>query len=109
MAEESKKATFGLEENLAGALCYAVGWVTGLIFLLSEKNNQFVRFHAMQSIITFGILNLATVVVWFLSPLVGIISFVLWLVCIFKAYQGEKFHLPVLGEIADKQVKKIKI
>jgi len=103
------KTNFGLEQNLAGALCYAFGWVTGLIFLLTEKENKFVRFHAMQSIIVFGFLNVTAIVVFPLSPLVALLSFALWLVCLLKAYQGEKFHLPVVGEIAEKQLKNIKI
>ena len=91
---------------------HPVGWVTGLIFLLSEKNNQFIRFHALQSIITFGFLNLVVIIPvigWMLSPLVAILAFALWLVCMLKAYQGEKFHLPIVGGITEKKIKKIKI
>ena len=113
MATKSDKTTaFGLEQNIAGALCYAVGWVTGLIFLLSEKENKFVRFHAMQSIIIFAFLNLVVfipILGVLLSPFVALLTFVLWLVSMFKAYQGEKFHLPVAGELAEKQLKKIKV
>ncbi len=110
--ESTKKATFGLDQNLAGALCYAVGWVTGLVFLLSEKSNRTIRFHALQSIITFGFLNLVVavpVIGWVLSPFAAVLTFVLWLVCMYKAYQGEEFHLPVAGDIAEKQLRKIKI
>ena len=49
-----EKTSTGLQENVAGLLCYVLGWVTGLIFILIEKENKFVRFHAMQSIVTFG-------------------------------------------------------
>lgn len=109
---KTEKNSFGLEQNLASALCYSVGWVTGLLFLLSEKKNQVIRFHAMQSIIVFGFFNLVfliPVIGWILSPLVAILTFVLWLVLMLKAYQGEKFSLPIAGEIAEKQLKKIKI
>jgi uncharacterized membrane protein len=108
----NNKTSLGLEQNLAGALSYAVGWVTGLIFLLTEKENKFVRFHAMQAIITFGFLNLLVlipIVGWMLSPFVALLTFALWLVSMLKAYQGEKFHLPIAGEIAEKQLKKLKI
>ena len=100
----------GLPKNTAAALSYVLGWLTGIVFLLIEKD-PFVRFHAMQSIITFGILTILAMVPfigWVLSPLVMIIGFVLWLVLIFKAYQGEEFKLPVIGEFAKKQLEKIK-
>lgn len=103
-------STFGLEKNLAGALCYSVGWITGVIFLLSEKKDSFVRFHAMQSVITFGFFTLLVMIPILnilLAPFVGILSFVLWLVCMLKAYQGDKFHLPVAGDLAEKQLKKL--
>lgn len=108
MAEE-KKGT-GLPSNTAAALSYVLGWLTGIIFLLIEKDDKFVRFHAMQSIVTFGlltILSLIPVVGWVLTPLVMIVGFVLWLVLIFKAYQGEKFLLPVIGPWAENQVEKL--
>lgn len=100
----------GLPRNTAAALSYVLGWLTGIIFLLIEKD-PFVRFHAMQSIVTFGILTivpLVPVVGWILSPLVMVVAFVLWLVLIFKAYQGEEFKLPVIGEFAKKQAGKVK-
>lgn len=100
----------GLPKNTAAALSYALGWLTGIVFLLIEKD-PFVRFHAMQSIIVFGgltILVMVPVVGWILSPLVMIAGFILWLVLIFKAYQGEEFKLPVVGEFAKKQLARIK-
>jgi len=100
----------GLPKNTAAALSYVLGWLTGIIFLLIEKD-PFVRFHAMQSIITFGILTLLSfvpVIGWILSPLVMIVGFILWLVLIFKAYQGEEFKLPVVGEFAKKQLGRMK-
>jgi len=109
MTEE--KTTSNLPKNTAAALCYIAGWVSGLIFILIEKKDEFVRFHAMQSIITFGgltILAMVPVVGWILSPFVMILGFILWLVCIIKAYHGEKFALPVVGELAKKQLAKMK-
>jgi len=100
----------GLPRNTAAALSYVLGWLTGIVFLLIEKD-PFVRFHAMQSIITFGgltILSLLPVIGWILSPLVMILGFVLWLLLIYKAYQGEEFKLPWVGEFAKKQMGRIK-
>ena len=100
----------GLPKNTAAALSYGLGWITGIIFLLIEKE-PFVRFHAMQSIITFGVLNIilfVPLIGWVLSPLVMIVGFALWLLLIFKAYQGEEFKLPVIGNFAKKQLGKIK-
>jgi len=105
-----EKTKIGLPRNTAAALSYVLGWLTGIVILLLEKD-PFVRFHAMQSIITFGILTILAIVPvvgLILSPLVMIVGFVLWLVLIFKAYQGEEFKLPVIGNFAKKQLGKIK-
>ena len=105
---EGKTGT-GLPTNTAAALSYVLGWLTGIVFLLIEKD-PFVRFHAMQSIITFGLLTIISfvpIIGWLLSPLAMIVGFVLWLVLIFKAYQGEEFKLPVIGDFAKKQVSKL--
>ncbi len=105
-----EKAGTGLPKNTAAALTYVLGWLTGIVFLLIEKD-PFVRFHAMQSIIVFGalmILMFIPVIGWMLSPLLWIIGFILWLVLIFKAYQGEEFKLPFVGDFAKKQLTKIK-
>lgn len=106
-----KKTSTGLPRNTAAALSYVGIWVTGLIFLLLEKEDKFVRFHAMQSLVTFGALTVFTMVPiigWILSPFIVLAGFVLWLVCIVKAYQGEEFKLPVVGDFAEKQLKKMK-
>ena len=107
MADEAKKGGLGLPSNTAAALAYVLGWLTGIVFLLLEKDDKFVRFHAMQSIIVFGLITLFSfvpVIGWMLSPILMILGFVLWLVLIFKAYQGEKFKLPVIGDFAEKQM-----
>lgn len=107
---EEKKTSSGLPRNMAAVLCYVGIWVTGLIFLLLEKEDKFVRFHAMQSLVVFGALTVLTmvpIVGWFLSPFIMLAGFILWLVCIVKAYQGEEFKLPIVGDFAAKQLKKM--
>ncbi len=95
----------GLKKNTAGALAYVLGPITGVIFLIIEKD-PFVKFHAMQSIVVFVVLFVLqwvlglTIVLLILVPIVGIISFILWLVLIYKAWQGEEWEVPVLGKIA---------
>jgi len=111
----------GLEENVAGLICYILGWLTGLIFLLIDKR-PFVRFHAAQSIalsiavvvvyfvvaITFGMLHFMHLGFLALAayPLVGFVVFAVWIFMMYKAYQHEKYMLPIIGNIADGLVNK---
>lgn len=105
----------GLQENVAGLLCYVLGWVTGLIFYLIDKR-PFVQFHAMQSMITFGALFVLNWVFfwggWFggifgwaligmLHMLLGLVALVCWILCMVKAHQGQRFKLPVIGDMAE--------
>ncbi len=97
-----------LNPNVAGLLCYVGGWISGIIFLVLEEKSRFVRFHAAQSIIVFGTLNLISMVFgWIpgtggiITGLVGAFSLVFWVVLMVKAYQGELYKLPVVGDIAE--------
>ena len=115
MSEEKNSST-GLDSNIGGLLSYVLGWITGLIFFLIEEKDEFVRFHAMQSIIVFGAITVASIVfgILFLVPFLGAIlggllwvaSVVLWIVLMVKAYQGERFKLPIAGELAEKYSQK---
>ena len=103
------KSSTGMEENVAGLLCYLVGWLTGLIFFLIEKESKFVKFHAMQSIVTFGalfiiiwIFTFIPIIGWAIAGILSILEIVLWIVLMVKAYQGVKFKLPVAGDLAEK-------
>ena len=107
------KTSTGIEANVAALLSYLLGFITGIIFYLIEKENKFVRFHAMQSIITFGslfILSLVLVIMfrfmfyigYTIATLLWIAQIILWALLMFKAYQGELFKLPIAGNIADK-------
>ena len=110
--DNSQKTSTGLDANVAAALSYAFGWVTGLAFLVIEKDNRFVRFHAMQSTIVFATLSLGFILLQSI-PLLGMLlsvfiviplSAVLWLLMMFKAYQGERFKLPIAGEMAEQRI-----
>ena len=94
-------------------LCYVLGftlflgWVGGLVFILLEKENKFVRFHAMQSIIVFGAITIAGLIfIWipFINLILWLLGVVLWIVLMVKAYQGTKFKLPWSGNLAEKWV-----
>ncbi len=112
-----EKTSTGLQENVAGLLCYVLGWVTGLIFILIEKENKFVRFHAMQSIVAFGTITVISIIlsIFAIIPYIGIVfgiinwiigalAFVLWIVMMVKAYQGTTYKLPWAGNVAEKYV-----
>jgi len=106
-----EKSSTGLAENVAGLLCYVLGWVTGLVFVLLEQESKFVRFHAIQSIYVFGALTIAGIILgWIpfiggvLAWLIRILGFILWIVLMVRAYQGVKFKLPWSGNLAEKWV-----
>jgi len=108
----------GMPENVAGLLCYVLGWLTGLIFFLIDKR-PFVRFHAAQSMVTFGALHILQIALVFMHvgfmfggfggwalgsmihSLVYLLSLVLWVLCMVKAYQHEKFRVPIAANFAD--------
>lgn len=115
MAEKSVS-----DERIKGALAYFGWWITGIILLLTEKENKNIRFHAMQSTIIFGAitllyyigLSIVPIYNWLmgfvLSSLISPLIFILWLFLMWKAYNGEKYKLPYFGELAEKQLAKLK-
>jgi uncharacterized membrane protein len=109
--------SMGLQPNVAAGLSYVLGWITGIIFFLMEKQNRFVRFHAMQSILFFGgltvlniILNLIggldivllSGVAQILGGLIGLVGFVGWIILMINGFQGKYFKLPIVGDYAEK-------
>lgn len=109
----------GGNEKMMGTLAYFLGPITGIIMLLTEKKNAFIRFHAMQSTVVFGafivlyiILGIIPVLGWIialiLSPILTLVSFILWLVLMWKAYNGERYKLPYFGDLAERQLTKLK-
>ena len=113
-------AQSGMSENVAGLLCYVLGWITGLVMFLIDKR-PFVRFHAAQSIVVFGGLHIINIALGMmfgagmmftrggfgafgmaaaLSGLIGLVTLVLWILLMVKAYQHEKFEVPIAAGIA---------
>lgn len=110
MEKDLGKTSTGIQANVAGLLSYLLGFISGIVFLVIEKENKFVRFHAMQSTITSGALFVLQMVLAYipflvmLSPIVGLLGIALWIILMIKAYQGEMFKLPVIGDIAEKKI-----
>lgn len=112
----------GLAPNVASLLCYICSPITGIIFLLIEKENNDVKFHAWQSLV-FGVAYIAVVImleilaailgmiasvlgiiiIGFFIPIIMLAAFILWIVCLVKAYQGERWRIPVIGDFAAKK------
>jgi uncharacterized membrane protein len=109
-----------MSENIAGLLCYVLGWITGLIFYFVDKR-PFVRFHAAQSIVVFGGLQIIHIVLGtifgmslmtggfgafsggvLLYWLIGLVGFILWILLMIKAYQHERFRVPIAADLAEK-------
>lgn len=105
--------------NLVAAISYLLGFITGIVILLVEKNDKFIRFHAMQSTLTFGALFIINFVIGLIfgsiaiigvlatlvSTLISLASIVVWIVSMVKAFQGQMFKWPIVGDIAERQVK----
>lgn len=102
------KTKLGLDENIEGSLCYLVGFVTGIIFYILDQENRFVKFHAVQSTATFlllfivgAVLSLIPYIGNMLGTLFWLIEIAIWFIMMSKAYQGERFKLPIIGDIAE--------
>jgi uncharacterized membrane protein len=110
------KSSTGMEENVAGLLCYLAGWITGIIFLVIEKDSKFVKYHAIQSIVIFGSITIIFIILSILGiiPVIGFIfgvvlywivwvaAIVLWIILMVRAYQGKKINMLGAGGIASK-------
>ncbi|GAC1383813.1 MAG: hypothetical protein NVSMB33_11960 [Ktedonobacteraceae bacterium] len=110
-------SSMGMAQNTAAGLSYVLGWVTGLIFFFMEKQNRFVRFHAMQSILFFGgasvlgiVLRIITgfdipflsLVSLCVSGLISLATLAGWIVLMINGFQGKMFKLPVIGDYAER-------
>lgn len=113
----------GMTSNVAALLSYVLGFVTGILFLVLEpyKNDRFVRFHAFQSIfyslafivfmivwnnliwLAFGWSSILWPVFFLVSTLIWLAAFVYWLFLMYKAYNNQRYMIPIIGELAAKQ------
>ncbi|HUW46666.1 MAG TPA: zinc-ribbon domain-containing protein [Dehalococcoidia bacterium] len=112
-ATPEAESSTGMSANVAGLLCYVAGWITGIIFVVLEKKSIFVKFHAWQSIITFGVLTVAYLILrwipfigWILSILIYILMAILWIILIIQAGTGKMWKVPWAGDWAEKQISK---
>ena len=102
----SSKSHVSENSRMMAALSYLLGPITAVVFLMIEKKDSYVRFHAMQSLITFGALFIIYVILTFtivglvLLPLLLIFQFILWIMLMYKAFTGEKYQLPYVGKFA---------
>ena len=125
---QAGKSSTGLDENIAALLSYVFGWVSGLIFFLIEKDSRLVRFHAMQSLLFNVLVAVVGIALWIvlfvvfmiaaqisgtLATLLSLVSILVWgvfllgivagfILCLVKAFQGQYFKLPVIGNFAEK-------
>ena len=125
---QAGKSSTGLDENIAALLSYVFGWVSGLIFFLIEKDSRLVRFHAMQSLLFNVLVGVVLIALWIvlfvvfmiaaqisgaLTTLLSLVSLLIWgvfglavlagfILCLVKAFQGQYFKLPVIGNFAEK-------
>lgn len=125
---ETSEASTNLQPNIAGLLCYVALWVTGIVFVVIEKKSTFVKFHAWQSIMTFGILTVVQIVIstistlgaialpfsfglWTFVNVVGILVWLLtvglWIALMVLAYSGKMWKVPLVGDWAEKQASRV--
>ena len=110
-------AVYDGNRNLVAALSYLLGFITGIVILLVEKDDKFIRFHAMQSALVFGAIFIIDIILGavigaiplfnFISSLVNtfvfIIVLIVWIVSMYKAFQGQIYKWPIVGNIAERQ------
>ena len=132
MGASDGSSSTSLKPNVAGLLCYLGVWVTGIVFLIIERKNKQVRFHAMQSLVTFGILFIILSIIngvraawawsfygapglytaqWVIGSIVWWIFFaiiiILWIVLMVRTYNGQLYKVPLFGGIAEKCIAKL--
>jgi uncharacterized membrane protein len=129
VAKPEAESSTGMTANVAGLLCYVAGWITGIVFVVWEKKSKFVKFHAWQSIMTFGVLFVAWLILsrmlidiaWgnlfypnlgllrvgsVLGWIIGLGMLALWIILMLLAYQGKMWKVPLAGKWAEKQANK---
>ena len=98
------------QEKMLEAVAYLLFFITGVALLVTEKKSKYIRFHAMQSTIVFGlifVILLMPIVGWILAPITPFVVFPLWVFLMWKAFNGEMYKLPKVGDLAEKQLAKM--
>jgi len=113
MSATSGKTSTGMQPNVEGLLCYILTWVTGIVFVIIEKENKVVRFHAFQSIAVFASINIVQIILgfipilgWIIDIILWVLEVILWIVLMLNAYQGKMIKIPIAGNFAEKQANK---
>lgn len=120
----TSSSTTGIDERLASVLCYSAWWITGVVFLVLERQHRGIRFHAAQSLVLFGALSLLLVALGAFSALALMVSSqayqaaraladvawigaaALWLVLVVRAWRGDTWRVPLVATLADRIVEK---
>lgn len=113
---EKKKTSLGMDEHIEGMLCYLLLWLTGAFFLILEKKSDYVRFHAMQSLLVFILLSVLALILGFIPVLGQLLSGIiiplvilfLWILLMAMAFKGERFKIPFIGHFAEVIIRDIK-
>jgi uncharacterized membrane protein len=110
-AGRSGKSRSGLEPRFAAALAYAFGPIGGVVLLMIEKEDAFVRFHALQSVVTFvavAVLHVAVgslpLVSWLLAGPMFLATIALWIFLMVMAFLGRRYKVPVVGDFVERQL-----
>ncbi len=126
IAKPEAESSTGMSANVAGLLCYVAGWITGIVFVVLEKKSTFVKFHAWQSIMIFGVLMVAHLILstilraiavatfspglaifaGVLGTIIWILMVVLWIILVIQAGTGKMWKVPGAGDWAEKQASK---
>jgi len=125
-ATPEAESSTGMSANVAGLLCYVAGWITGIVFVVLEKKSIFVKFHAWQSIMTFGVLTVAHLILstilraiavatflpglaifaGVLGTIIWVLMVILWIILVIQAGTGKMWKVPWAGDWAEKQISK---
>lgn len=104
------QSSTGLDPKVASLLCYLGGFITGIIFLILEKQSRYVKLHAVQSIVVFVLIvvlyilfGILPLIGWLLALLLAPVSFILWICLMLLALQGKLHKLPIIGDWCEQQ------
>jgi len=112
-AKPEAESSAGMSADIAGLLCYLLMWITGIVFIVIEKKSTFVKFHAWQSIMTFGVLTVALLILGpipfigrILWTLIFVLMIILWIILLIQAGTGKMWKVPGVGDWAEKMANK---